>query len=90
MFQNFFERTFILILHIVKLLIILVLCCAGIIIGAVILGIMGIDVPNIQIILNIASVPFMFFDHKIVERIISIICFFLSVLIYFQLRKMKK
>ncbi len=41
-------------------------------------------------ILNIASVPFMFLDHKIVERIISIICFFLSVLIYFQLRKMKK
>ncbi|CAH0316798.1 hypothetical protein CW306_26845 [Bacillus sp. BA3] len=61
MFQNFFERTFILILHIVKLLIILVLCCAGIIIGAVILGIMGIDVPNIQLILDIASVPFFVF-----------------------------
>ncbi|CAH0282438.1 hypothetical protein SRABI84_03951 [Peribacillus simplex] len=90
MFQNFFERPFILILHIVTLLIILVVCCAGIIIGAVILGIMGIDVPNLQLILNIASVPFMFFDHKIVAIIINIIVFFLPALIYFQLRKMKK
>lgn len=37
MFQNFFERTFI-----------VILCCAGIFIGTVILGIMGIDVHKIQ------------------------------------------
>lgn len=90
MFQFFFERTFIVILHIVKWLFILGLCCAGIVISAVILGIMGIDVPNIQLILNIASLPLIFFDLKIVKIIIIIICLIISVLMYFQLRKMKE
>lgn len=90
MFQNFFQRTFILLLHIVTLLIILVVCCAGIIIGAVILSIMGIDAPNLQLIIDIASVPFMFFEHRIAAIILNIIVFFLPALIYFQLRKKKK
>lgn len=42
MFQNFFEKRFIVIVHLVRWLFILLLCCAGIVIGAVILGNLGI------------------------------------------------
>lgn len=90
MFQNFFVRTFIVILHIVKWLFIFVLCCAGIVIGAVIIGIMGIDVPNIEPILNIASVPLLLFGHKVFLIIINIFTIIIFVLLYFQSRMMKK
>ncbi len=81
-------RAFIIILQIVRWLFILVICCAGIILGAVILGMMGIDVPNIEPILNIASVPIMLFSNKIFLIIINI--FVIFVLLYFQLRTLKK
>jgi hypothetical protein len=86
MFQN---RTFIVILHIVKWLFILLLCCAGIVIGAVILGIMGIDAPNMELIINIVSIPILLFSNKIVLQIINIFVI-IFVLLYFQSRKMKK
>ena len=81
-------RAFIILLQIVRWLFILVICCAGIILGAVILGMMGIDVPNIEPILNIASVPIMLFSNKIFLIIINI--FVIFVLLYFQLRTLKK
>ena len=90
MFRNFFERTFIIILHMAKWLFILGFCCAGIVIGAVILGILGIDVPNIEPILNIASVPILLFSHKIVQIVINIFVISIFVLLYFQARKMKE
>ena len=90
MFQDFFVRTFIVILHILKWLFILILCCAGIVIGAVILGIMGIDLPYIEPILNISSVPLLLFDHKIFLIIINIFTIIILVSLYFQSRMMKK
>lgn len=81
-------RAFIILLQIVRWLFILVICCAGIILGAVILGMMGIDVPNIEPILNIASVPILLFSNKIFLIIINI--FVIFVLLYFQLRTLKK
>jgi len=81
-------RAFIILLKIVRWLFILVICCAGIILGAVILGMMGIDVPNIEPILNIASVPILLFSNKIFLIIINI--FVIFVLLYFQLRTLKK
>ena len=90
MFQIFFERTFVIIIHIVKWFFILGLCFAGIVIGAVILAILGIDVPNIEPILNIASVPILLFSHKIVQIIIAIFFIIIFVSLYFQSRKMKR
>lgn len=81
-------RAFIILLQIVRWLFILVICCAGIILGAVILGMMGIDVPNIEPILNIASVPILLFSNKIF--LITINIFVIFVLLYFQLRTLKK
>ncbi len=81
-------RAFIILLQIVRWLFILVICCACIILGAVILGMMGIDVPNIEPILNIASVPILLFSNKIFLIIINI--FVIFVLLYFQLRTLKK
>ncbi|QSB09559.1 hypothetical protein JTI58_21655 [Lysinibacillus fusiformis] len=81
-------RAFIILLQIVRWLFILVICCAGIILGAVILGMMGIDVPNIEPILNIASVPILLFRNNISLIIINI--FVIFVLLYFQLRTLKK
>ncbi|MFF3099799.1 hypothetical protein [Viridibacillus arvi] len=94
MFQNFFERMFIVILHIIKWLFILVLCCASIIIGAVILAIMGIEVPNVELIVNVASVPIMLFgvlfDNKIVQVIIHIFIIIILVLLAFLIKKNEK
>ncbi|NYF23672.1 uncharacterized protein HemY [Sporosarcina sp. JAI121] len=90
MFPILFERTFIVILHIVKWIFILLLCCAGIVIGAVLLGIMGIEVPNVEPILHIASVPILLFSHKIFLIILNIFVIIIFVLLYFQSRKMKK
>jgi hypothetical protein len=94
MFQNFFERMFIVILHIIKWLFILVLCCAGIIIGAVILAIMGIEVTNVELIVNIASVPIMLFgvlfDNNIVQVIIHIFVIIILILLIFLIKKNEK
>lgn len=73
-------RAFIILLQIVRWLFILVICCACIILGAVILGMMGIDVPNIE--------PILLFSNKIFLIIINI--FVIFVLLYFQLRTLKK
>jgi hypothetical protein len=78
----------IVLLSIVKWLFIVGLCSAGIVVGAVILGILGIDVPHMQFIINAVTLPMLFFDLKIVRITISILCLTISIFMYFQLRKM--
>ncbi|MGE7909539.1 hypothetical protein [Lysinibacillus xylanilyticus] len=87
MFQN---RTFIVILQTVILLFILLLCCAGIVIGAFISGIMRNDAPNMELIINIVSIPILLFGDKIVLQIMTIFVIISIVLLYFRSRKMKK
>ncbi|MGE7130143.1 hypothetical protein [Lysinibacillus xylanilyticus] len=87
MFQN---RTFIVILQIVILLFTLLLCCAGIVIGAFISGITRNDAPNMELIINIASIPILLFGNKIVLQIMNIFVIIIIVLLYFRSRKMKK
>lgn len=79
-------RTIIVLLHIVRWLFIVGLCSAGIVVGAVILGIMGIDVPHMELIINAVALPLLFFDLTIVKITISILCLIISVFVYFQLK----
>ena len=86
MFQN---RTFIVILQTVILLFILLLCCAGIVIGAFLSGITRNDASNMELIINIASIPILLFGNKIVLQIMIIFVIIIIVLLYFRSRKMK-
>ncbi|PIC57968.1 hypothetical protein CSV80_06585 [Sporosarcina sp. P12(2017)] len=78
------------ILYLVRWLFIFLLCCAGIGIGAVILGIMGVEVPNIAPILNIASIPILLFSHNFFLIILNILVIIIIVSVYFQSKKIKK
>jgi hypothetical protein len=67
------KRLLIIILQIVRVVLILFLCFAGIIIGIVILAIMGIDLPGGETIVNFLGSPLLLFRSKIGSMIFLII-----------------
>ncbi|MGE7981397.1 hypothetical protein [Solibacillus sp. NPDC093137] len=87
MFQNFFERAFVVTLHLLKWLFIILICCSGIIIGLVLLAILGFDIPDMEPFINIISIPLMLFGNKISLIILNIIIAVVVIVNLFLLRK---
>ncbi|MFL0584316.1 hypothetical protein ACH0B6_17220 [Solibacillus silvestris] len=87
MFQNFFERAFVVALHLLKWLFILLICCGGIIIGLVLLAILGFDIPDMEPFINILAIPLMLFGNKISLVILNIIIAVVVIVNLFILRK---
>jgi len=84
------DQFFKVILNVFKILFILLLFCAFIICGVVILAIVGIEVPNGEFIVNVMAVPLLLFNNKIINIIFTIL--FISVIVsyYVYLRNLVK